>query len=165
MRKLLLPPENLRWLWLSALVIAIDQSSKFWIARLLPQFEVLPVVPHLNLWHLQNTGAAFSMLNQAPAAVFVSLSVGVSIAILIWLSRHPYDQRLVAAGLSLVLGGALGNAIDRLRLGYVVDFIDFYIGDWHYAAFNAADSAITAGAALLILDAILEFRKPKSTKA
>lgn len=154
--------RNIYWLWLSLAVMLGDQISKQLVIRALERFETYPLLPHLNLVHLQNTGAAFSMMASLPPAFFVLLAVAVSIGILIWLRRHPLGERLVAAGLSLILGGALGNVIDRVRLGHVTDFIDFYVGDWHFAAFNVADSAITVGAGLLIVDMLLQWRRERA---
>lgn len=153
--------NNIHWLWLSAAVISLDQLTKLLLVRRLEKFQVMPLLPHLNLVHMQNTGAAFSMFDRAPAAVFILLCVVVAVAILVWLRRHPHDQRLVAAAFTLILGGALGNAVDRAMRGSVVDFVDFYIGNWHFAAFNLADSAISLGAGLLILDMLLDRGKPK----
>jgi len=160
-----LPRRNLGWLWLSAAAIVLDQLSKYWLARSLALYQQIALMPCLNLVHAHNTGAAFSMMSHAPAAAFIILSVAVSIGIGVWLHRHPAGHRLVAAGLALILGGALGNAIDRIRFGYVVDFVDFHVGHWHFAAFNVADSAITVGAGLLILDMLLEGRRTKSAAA
>ncbi|MGQ0618569.1 MAG: signal peptidase II [Panacagrimonas sp.] len=153
------PYKNVYWLWLAAATILADQITKQLVVRSMEQFESIPVGSLFNLVHMQNRGAAFSMLSQMPPVFFVLLAVGVSIGILIWLRRNPSGQRCVAAGLSLILGGALGNVIDRVRLGHVTDFIDFHVGDWHFAAFNVADSAITVGAGLLILDMLLEWRQ------
>jgi len=150
--------NNIHWLWLSLLVIVLDHGSKFLIERDLPHFAVQPLIPHFNIANMHNTGAAFSMFNTAPAAAFIVLGAVVSGLILAWMRRHPYDQRLLGAAFSLILGGALGNAIDRALRGYVVDFVDFYVGSWHFAAFNVADSAITLGAALLILEMLLSHR-------
>jgi signal peptidase II len=150
--------KNIHWLWLSAVVISLDQLVKLLIVRSLERFQSVALLPHLNLVHMQNTGVAFSMFNKAPAAVFILLCAVVCAAILVWLRRNPYQQRLVAAALTLILGGALGNATDRAMRGSVVDFIDFYVGNWHFAAFNVADAAITLGAGLLILDMLLEQR-------
>lgn len=158
-------PSNIHWLWLSAVVIMLDQWSKLLVVRKLPYFQEMPLLPHLNFKHMQNTGAAFSMFNTAPAAAFIVLCAVVSVVILLWLRRHPHDQRLVAASLTLILGGALGNATDRAMRGSVVDFIDFYVGNWHFAAFNLADSAITLGAALLILDMLLDYRRDRGKAA
>jgi signal peptidase II len=154
-----LQANNVYWLWLSALVIFADQVTKQMVVRSLGRFDSTPILPHLNLVHMQNTGAAFSMFSGAPAAMFVLLATGVSLGILLWLRAHPRGQQLMACALALVLGGALGNVVDRVTRGYVVDFIDFYIGNWHFAAFNLADSAISLGAGLLILDMLLEQRR------
>jgi signal peptidase II len=113
---------------------------------------------------MHNVGAAFSFLASASGWqrwLFIVLAVGVSIAIVVWLFRMPPSKVLLAAGLSLVLGGAIGNVIDRIRLGYVVDFIHFHWDRAYFPAFNVADSAITVGAAFLLLDALFE---PKGTK-
>jgi len=157
--------RNVYWLWLSAAVMLVDQVTKQLIVRQLGWFDVLPVMPHLNIVHMRNTGAAFSMLSSAPPAFFILLATAVSLGILWWLRRNPSGQTLVAVALSLILGGALGNVIDRATRGHVVDFIDFYWGEWHFAAFNIADSAITIGAGLLILDMLLEGRRSKQAAA
>jgi signal peptidase II len=157
--------KNVYWLWLSAAVMLFDQVTKQLVVRNLEWFDSIPVMPHLNLVYLRNTGAAFSMLADAPPAFFVLLGVAVSVGILIWLRRHPQGERLVAVGLSLILGGALGNVIDRVTRGYVVDFVDFYWGGWHFAAFNLADTAITIGAGLLILDSILQWRRERVARS
>jgi signal peptidase II len=157
--------KNVYWLWLTAAVILVDQISKQLIVRHLQWFDVVPLIPHLNLVHMKNTGAAFSMMSDASPVLFVLLGVGVSLGILFWLRRHPRDQHLVAVALSLIMGGALGNVIDRVTRGHVVDFVDFYVGNWHFAAFNVADMAISCGAALLILDMLLDSYRRKSAKA
>jgi signal peptidase II len=159
-------PNNIHWLWLAGVIIALDQWTKLLVVRKLQRFEEVPLLPHLNFRYMQNTGAAFSMFNTLPAAVFILLGAAVSLWILLWLRKHPQDQRLIAAALALILGGALGNATDRAMRGSVVDFIDFYVGGWHFAAFNLADSAITLGATLLILDMLLEqYRGRKAPEA
>jgi signal peptidase II len=150
--------RNVYWLWLSALIILADQVTKQMIVKNFAWFETKAILPHLNLVHMKNTGAAFSMMSSAPPAMFVLLGVVVSVAILIWLRRHPQGQTMVAIAFCLILGGALGNVIDRVTRGHVVDFVDFYWGTWHFAAFNVADSAITVGAGLLILDMLLQGR-------
>ena len=157
--------RNVYWLWLSAAVMLLDQVTKQLIVRQLGWFDVQPVMPHLNLVHMRNTGAAFSMFSALSPVFFILLATAVSLGILWWLRRNPRGQTLVAAALSLILGGALGNVIDRATRGYVIDFIDFYWADWHFAAFNVADSAITVGAGLLILDMFLEARRGKQAAA
>ena len=144
--------KNVYWLWLSVAVICVDQITKQLIVKYLDWMDTRALLPHLNLVHMKNTGAAFSMFHTAPAWTFVILGVAVSIGILVWMRRHPRGETLMACALSLIMGGALGNVIDRAVRGYVVDFIDFYVGSWHFAAFNLADSAITVGALLLVAD-------------
>ncbi|HEU0197664.1 MAG TPA: signal peptidase II [Nevskiaceae bacterium] len=151
------PHNNWRWLAATFVVIVLDHAAKYAIAQTLPLYHSVHLLPWLNLTTMHNTGAAFSMFARAPALSFAVLAAAVSIAILVWLYRHPFAPQLQAAGFCLIMGGAIGNAIDRLVRGYVVDFIDFHIDDWHFAAFNLADSAITIGAALLILDAFFEY--------
>jgi signal peptidase II len=154
--------KNVYWLWLSALVIFVDQVTKQLVVKHLAWFEVMPLLPHFNFVYMKNTGAAFSMFTAAPASVFVALGVAVSVGIIIWMRRNPAGQTLVATALALILGGALGNVIDRATRGFVVDFIDFYVGNWHFAAFNVADSAITLGAGLMVLDMLLDARRAKA---
>ena len=148
--------KNVYWLWVSAAVMLADQVTKQMIVRSLDWFDVLPVFPHFNIVHMRNTGAAFSMLSEASPVFFIALGVAVSVGILWWLRQNPRGQSLFALALALILGGALGNVIDRATRGYVVDFLDFYWGSWHFAAFNVADSAITVGAGLMLFDMLLE---------
>jgi len=146
--------RNLRWLWLSVVVIVLDQVTKQWAINLLEMHQPVAVAPFLNLTLTYNTGAAFSLLNDAGGWqrwLFAGLSVVVSIVIVVWLWRIPSGERWLACGLALVVGGALGNLWDRLAIGAVVDFIDVYYQRWHWPAFNVADSAICVGAALLII--------------
>ena len=157
--------RNVYWLWVSATVMLADQVSKQLIVRKLGWFDVQPVFPHFNLVHMRNTGAAFSMFASASPVFFILLATVVSGGILWRLRRNPRGQTMVAGALALILGGALGNVIDRATRGYVVDFLDFYWADWHFAAFNLADSAITLGAGLLILDMLLDSRRAKSAAA
>jgi signal peptidase II len=142
---------------LSGLVILLDQLSKLAAERWLTPFEPLSILPSLNLTLLYNPGAAFSFLAGAGGWqrwLFVVLALGVSVGLVIWLSRLRPQERLLGAALSLVLGGAVGNLIDRLLYGHVIDFIDLYWRDWHWPAFNIADSAISVGAVLLLADGL-----------
>lgn len=142
---------------LAALVVAVDQASKFAVTRCLNYAEPLPLVPSLNFTLMHNTGAAFSMLHDAAGWqrwLFAALALFASAFIVSSFNRIAPSQRWLRTALALILGGALGNLWDRLRFGYVVDFIDFYIGDWHFAAFNVADSAITVGAAMLVVHSL-----------
>jgi signal peptidase II len=153
------------WLLLSALVVLADQVSKSYITSHYGEFEFTTVLPILDITRMHNVGAAFSFLATASGWqrwLFISLAVIVSIGIVVWLYRMPRSQGLLACGLALVLGGAIGNVIDRVRLGAVVDFIHFHWDRAYFPAFNVADSAITVGAACLILDALLE---PKRARA
>ena len=153
------------WLLLSALVVLADQVTKSYITTHYGEFEFTPVLPILDITLMHNVGAAFSFLATASGWqrwLFIGLAVAVSIAIVAWLWRMPRPHRLLAAGLSLVLGGAVGNVIDRIRLGYVVDFIHFHWDRAYFPAFNVADSAITVGAACLLLDALIEPRRSRA---
>jgi signal peptidase II len=154
------------WLLLSGLIVVVDQLTKSYITSHFGEFEFTSVLPILDITRMHNVGAAFSFLASASGWqrwVFIVLAVGVSIAITAWLWRLPRDDhRLLAAGLALVLGGAVGNVIDRIRLGHVIDFIHFHWDRAYFPAFNVADSAITVGAACLLLDALLE---PKRSRA
>lgn len=154
---------QVRWLWLSALVIVIDQISKVVVSHHMSLFQSIPVTPFFRFTLLHNTGAAFSFLAGAAGWqrwFFICLGLVVSIIILIWLRRMPrHGRRLLGIGIALVLGGALGNVIDRVAYGFVVDFLDVHYGNWHWPPFNVADSAITIGAALVILDALIASHK------
>jgi signal peptidase II len=156
------------WLLLSAAIVLADQLTKSYITQHYGEFEFTRVLPVLDITRMHNVGAAFSFLASASGWqrwFFIVLAVVVSIAITAWLCRLPRGTHgLLAAGLALVLGGALGNVIDRIRLGHVIDFIHFHWDRAYFPAFNVADSAITVGAALLLLDALFE-PKRSTTKA
>jgi signal peptidase II len=155
-----------RWLPLTLGVIVLDQATKAWIVQHLRMYDSIHVLPVLDITLWFNTGAAFSFLADAAGWqkwVFVVLALGVGLAILGWLRRlRARSQAWLCCSLTLILGGALGNVIDRLRLGHVVDFISVHWGRaYYFPAFNVADSAITIGAALLLLDAWRESRSAK----
>ena len=138
----------------AALLVMLDQASKLAVLRLLEPHQTIPVVPGFNLTLAFNRGASFSFLADAGGWqrwLFSGISLAASVIIVILLRRTPPADRLNGLGLSLVLGGAVGNLIDRLWLGHVVDFFDVYYRAWHFPAFNIADSAISIGAALLVL--------------
>jgi signal peptidase II len=148
------------WLSLAGLIVLSDQLSKSWIISQLMLGEVRVYTSYFNLVLVGNPGAAFSFLADAGGWqrwFFVLLSFIVSIVISVILIRKP-QAKLINWGLSLLLGGAIGNLIDRLRFGVVIDFLDLHLGDWHWPAFNLADSAITVGVALLIIDEIIRAR-------
>jgi len=147
-----------RWLWLSALVVVLDQLSKAWITSHFVFGESFTVLSVFNLVLAHNAGAAFSFLNDAGGIqrwLFSIIAVVASVWI-IWLLRKHRAQLLFSMALSMILGGALGNLIDRLAYGYVVDFLSFHWGEHYFPAFNLADSAITCGAFLLILDSFMK---------
>jgi signal peptidase II len=153
------------WLLVSLLVVFLDQASKSYITAHYDEFEFTPVLPILDITRMHNVGAAFSFLATASGWqrwLFIGLAIAVSVAIVVWLWRMPRSKRLLAAGLALVLGGAIGNVIDRIRLGHVVDFIHFHWDRAYFPAFNVADSAITVGAACLLLDALFEPRHSRT---
>jgi signal peptidase II len=151
------------WLLLSGLVVLADQVSKAYITRHFLEFEFTRILAVLDITRMHNVGAAFSFLATASGWqrwVFIGLAVAVSIGITVWLLKLPRNANaLLTAGLALVLGGALGNVIDRIRLGYVIDFVHFHWDRAYFPAFNVADSAITVGAACLLLDAFLEAKR------
>jgi len=143
------------WLWLSGVIIALDQWSKFWaLTALQPEGVPHPVIPGLLNWVLTfNNGAAFSFLNSANGWqrwFFVVLALAISIALVVWLRRTPRRDWRTALPVALIIGGALGNLIDRLHAARVTDFLQVYWHDWHFAVFNFADSAISVGAVILL---------------
>jgi signal peptidase II len=143
-----------RFSWLAVVVLIADQLSKLWAVRVLPHGEIV-LAPFFNFSLAYNTGAAFGFLSGASGwqnLFFVAVAIVVGIVILVMLRRLKPGDTQVSVALWLILGGAIGNLADRLRLGHVVDFFDFHLGGWHFWTFNIADSAITIGAALLILD-------------
>jgi signal peptidase II len=157
------------YLTVSLVVVALDQLTKWAILKWVPLYEKVAVNSFINITHQQNRGAAFSFLANASGWqrwFFTVLAIAVSIAIVVWLWRIRREGLMVlSSGLALVLGGAVGNVIDRLRFGHVVDFIQVLIAGWPFPSFNVADSAITVGAALLIIDALfISGRKPATTE-
>ena len=152
----------MNWFWLSGVVLILDQGSKWFADSLLGPHDAVPLLPFLDLRKAYNPGAAFSFLSDASGWqrwFFSGLAVLVIGVLVAWLRRLPSGQVRMALALSLILGGAAGNLIDRLVYGHVIDFIDLYYGTWHWPTFNIADSAITLGAVLLILDAFLGRRE------
>ena len=128
-------------------------------------FETIPLLPYFNLTYVHNTGAAFSFLSDAGGWqrwFFAALAAIISVVLSVWLARLQKNETLLAVSLSLILGGAVGNLIDRLVYGYVIDFLDVYYQAWHWPAFNIADSAITLGVALLLAESF-GFGKPNES--
>jgi signal peptidase II len=148
----------MNWFWLSGVVLVLDQGSKWFADSLLGPHDAVPLLPFLDLRKAYNPGAAFSFLSDASGWqrwFFSGLAVLIIGVLVVWLRRLPPGQGRVALALALILGGAAGNLVDRVLYGHVIDFIDLYYGTWHWPTFNIADSAITLGAVLLILDALL----------
>ena len=144
-------------LWIVGVIVIVDQMTKALVRARFALHDQIEVIPDLlNLTRVHNTGAAFGLLNAVDLPMKTAILGVVAAAALVGLALYaamlPADQRLTRLGLSFIIGGAAGNLIDRLSLGYVVDFVDFYWRGWHFWAFNVADAAITAGVALMILD-------------
>lgn len=142
------------WLGIAAVVVLLDQVTKITMSRLLAYGQSEPVTSFFNLVMVYNPGAAFSFLANSGGWqrwFFSALALAVSIFI-VWMLNRNASQRMFCWSLSLILGGAVGNLIDRVAYGHVIDFLDFHVGGWHWPAFNVADGAITIGAALFVLD-------------
>ncbi len=146
------------WMAVAALVVVADQITKWAIVEWVALYERIPLNSFINLTHQRNTGAAFSLLADAGGWqrwFFIVLASAVSVVLAVWLWRiRNQGHAILAAGLALVLGGAVGNLIDRILLGYVTDFIQVWFGSWPFPSFNVADAGISVGAALLIIDAL-----------
>lgn len=176
----------LKWLWITVVVVILDQITKQWSDGVLPFGKQVELISNLNFYLAYNEGAAFSFLSTAGGWqrwLFTALALAVSTALVLWMRKLPKHETLSAIGLAFILSGAMGNVIDRILFGHVIDFIQFY---YHHAesclpgfaaflnggnvqciwpTFNIADSAITVGAALLIIDGIRAFRREKNTDA
>ena len=145
-----------KWLALAALIVVVDQLAKYAVIQYFAVNPAVAIAPFLNLVLVYNAGAAFSFLSDAAGWqrwLFIGIALVASAWIVYLLRRYPH-QRLFALALALVLAGAVGNVIDRVLVGAVVDFLDFHAFGWHWPAFNVADSAITCGAVLLVWDAL-----------
>jgi signal peptidase II len=152
----------LRFLWLSVSVILLDQVTKLWILATFKEYEVVVIWPVFNLTLVYNKGAAFSFLANAGGwqlYFFIILALVLSVVMTVWLARLQRHEKFTAWGLGLIIGGAVGNLIDRLLYGKVVDFLQWHWGDYYWPSFNVADSAITIGVCLMLVDA---FRPPRT---
>lgn len=152
------------WLLLSMTLVALDQLSKQWILQIYQLGDWTPVTGFFNLVRAHNTGAAFSFLASAGGWqrwLFTGIGA-VATVLIVWQLRSHRGHKLFSLALSCILGGAIGNVLDRLMHGYVVDFLDFYWGNSHFPAFNLADVAISVGAVLLILHEILVARRSRA---
>jgi len=157
------------WLVLAATIVGADQLTKAAIVRWVALYDKIPITPWFNITHHQNTGAAFSFLADAGGWqrwFFTGLAAAVSVVIAVWLFRvRAQRQWVLSCGLALVLGGALGNLIDRVRLGFVTDFIQVIIVNWPFPSFNVADAAISVGAVLLIIDSLFFSGRTQADRA
>ena len=152
----------MKWLWVSVVVLILDQCTKLLADAMLSMHQSVVLLPFLALRKAYNYGAAFSFLGDASGWqrwFFIVLALVVIGILVAWLRRLPPGNTVARVALVLILGGAAGNVIDRVVYGYVIDFIDVFYGSWHWPTFNIADSAISVGAFLLLLDAFREHRK------
>jgi len=152
---------QLKWLWISLWVVVIDQGTKQIAEVQLTPHQAVNLFPYFDWYLSYNTGAAFSLLADAGGWqrwLFTAIAIIISIVIVQWLRNLPGEDRLTALSLSLILGGAIGNLIDRILLGHVIDYIQVWLGSYPFPAFNLADAAISVGAALLILSSLFGAR-------
>ncbi len=155
--------KHLPWYALALLVAVLDQLTKYWVSASFGYAEARAVTGFFNMVLTYNQGAAFSFLASAAGwqrGLFIGIALVAILVIGVLLARHA-GEKLFCLSLALILGGAMGNVVDRIALGYVVDFLDFYVAGWHWPAFNLADSAISAGAVLLVVDSF----RPRARQA
>ena len=155
--------EKTVWLWLSLLIFLLDQGSKYLADEYLTYMQAVELLPVFDLTLVYNSGAAFSFLADAGGWqrwLFSGLALIVSLVLLLWVRRLDSTERLMAIALALILGGATGNLFDRITLGYVIDFISLHYRNYYFPSFNIADSAISLGAAVLVLDMLKPTEKP-----
>jgi signal peptidase II len=153
----------LKWLWLSLLVLVLDQASKLWVVANFDLYESIGILPFINFTYVHNEGAAFSFLSSAGGWqrwLFVVIALVATVVLVIWLRKLEPSDKWMAITISLVLGGAIGNLYDRVSYGYVIDFIDVYYQVHHWPVFNIADSAVFVGVVMMLVDA---FKSDKST--
>ena len=149
---------GLRWLWLAVVVLVLDLGSKVWVMNHFQLGESLPLIPFFNLTYAHNPGAAFSFLADKGGWqrwFFAAIALVIVVALLVLMYRSSGKQKLNTSAVAMMIGGALGNLFDRMVHGFVIDFIDFYVKDWHYPIFNLADSFICVGAVLVVLEGFL----------
>jgi signal peptidase II len=157
-------------LWLVFAIVVLDQVVKYLVDGRLLESQSLEVIPGwLSLTRVHNTGVAYGVLNgidfPGKTVILSLVAAAALVALALYAAALADEQRLTRLGLTLVIGGAAGNLIDRLRQGYVLDFVDVYRNDWHFWAFNVADAAITTGVVLMILDILLGMRRPRVSRA
>ena len=157
--------SGIRWLWIAVLIVAVDQLTKLWIENTMELGDHFFVLPVFNIVRAHNEGAAFNFLADAGGWqrwAFSVFAVGASVALVYWLRTVSLaTHALLASGLALILGGAVGNVIDRIEHGFVVDFLQVHWGDAYFPSFNVADAAISVGAGFVIIDALLDARRER----
>jgi signal peptidase II len=157
-----MPNIQLKFLWFSVLIIVFDQISKYWAVTQLPFHQTVNVMPYFDWYLTYNHGAAFSFLADAGGWqrwFFTITTIIISTVIFFWIKKLEPHERITAIALSLILGGAIGNLIDRIYLGYVVDYVQIWLGNYPWPAFNIADAAISVGAVILILTSFVDPKK------
>ncbi|OQM75658.1 signal peptidase II [Pseudaminobacter manganicus] len=148
---------------IALLWFAVDQATKWWILNyVMNPPRVIPVTGFFNLVLGRNTGVSFGLFGEARPGVLVAIAIGMVLALVVWMGRA--ENRLTASALGLIAGGAIGNVVDRLRHGGVTDFLDFYIGQWHWPSFNMADVGIVCGAGLLLLESFLPVKQTEPSR-
>jgi len=153
--------SGLRWWWLILLMIFADQATKWLVLQNMPLFSRINVLPFFDLVYVRNYGAAFSFLSDQGGWqrwFFTTIAIVISVVLIVMLRRQPKSMQAANLGFSLIVAGAIGNVIDRISYGYVVDFLDFYVGSYHWPAFNVADSCIVIGAGFIIFDGFFGHR-------
>ena len=169
MKKLSFKQSGLVWLWITLILLILDQSTKIWADNnLAPVYggPIIEVMPHFDLNLAYNYGAAFSFLGDQDGWqrwFFTVIAIGISLLLLFWMWKTPKQNKLANIGMAMVLSGAIGNVYDRIAYGYVIDFIDWYVAKdgYHWPTFNIADSAILIGVGLLLIDS---FKNPETKK-
>lgn len=157
-----LKTTGLKFLILSLILIVADQATKIWIINSLALYQDVNVLPIFDITHVRNYGAAFSFLSDAGGwqrYFFTIIAIVISVLLIFWMYQTPTQQKLLLTSYALILSGAIGNVMDRINYGYVVDFLHFYYQNWHFPAFNVADIAISIGAFLMILDVYFDHKK------
>ncbi|QSV13648.1 signal peptidase II [Photobacterium ganghwense] len=167
--KLSLKQSGVRWLWLAALVFIVDIASKLVVMNTMEYGwpNRIELLPFFNLLYVHNYGAAFSFLSDAGGWqrwLFTAIALGVCALLVFWMRRSPASNKLANSSYAMIIGGALGNLFDRMYHGFVVDFLDFYVGNYHWPAFNIADTAICIGAGLIILEGLIDDKKKQPVK-
>lgn len=155
---------QLKWLWISLCIVAMDQVAKQVAEAQLTPHQAVNLLPFFDWYLTYNAGAAFSLLADAGGWqrwLFTIIAIVISVVIVQWIMNLPADDRLTALSLSLILGGAIGNLIDRVMLGHVIDYIQVWLGSYPFPAFNIADAAISVGAALLIASSLFGRNRAK----